>query len=122
MAECKIPEHLAKVESQNATQWAHWTAYHRYNKKWRSALALRLGRSPDVVTTPMDITITSYRSRLLDKGNLVGGCKPIPDALKALGWIKDDSPEWVDIHYDQIKTKKNQTRGTHITVQPKGTP
>lgn len=47
--------------------------------------------------------IVSYRSVLLDYGNLVGGAKPIPDCLRDLGWIKDDSPAWFECEYVQHK-------------------
>jgi hypothetical protein len=112
-----IPEERAKLESQNKTQWAHWTAYHHYATKWRNALTLCLGRCSSPPDGKMKVTIASFRSRLLDQGNLVGGAKPIPDALKHLGWIKDDTPDLVDIAYSQSKTDRKK-RGTEITIQP----
>lgn len=54
------------------------------------------------------IKIISYRKRLLDYGNLVGGAKPIPDALVALGWLWDDSPEWSEVVYEQVKVKNGE--------------
>ena len=38
------------------------------------------------------LCIRSYRTRLIDFGNLVGGAKIIPDCLQKLGYIFDDSP------------------------------
>ena len=59
--------------------------------------------------------IVSYRNRLLDYGNLVGGAKPIPDVLKRLNWIKDDSPKWFDCRYEQVQVPASEER-TEITI------
>jgi hypothetical protein len=40
--------------------------------------------------------------REFDWANLVGGAKPIPDALKRLGVIFDDSPAHFKCSYDQV--------------------
>lgn len=39
--------------------------------------------------------------RLLDHDNLVGGCKPLVDALETAGLIWRDSPRYVEIKYSQ---------------------
>jgi predicted ATPase with chaperone activity len=41
--------------------------------------------------------------RLLDHDNLVGGCKPLVDALERAGLIWRDSPRFVRVEYSQIK-------------------
>jgi hypothetical protein len=38
---------------------------------------------------------------LLDRGNLVGGCKPLLDAAIRQGLIIDDREEWLDDAYEQ---------------------
>jgi len=38
-----------------------------------------------------------------DEDNLRLGFKPMFDHLKYQGWIKDDSPKWVERHYFQIR-------------------
>ena len=78
-----------------------------------------MGRAPMACSIQRRITIHSYRTRLLDHGNLVGGAKPIPDALKHLGWIKDDSPHWVQIDYHQEVDSK-QAPLTVVTVEEMG--
>jgi hypothetical protein len=109
IAECLV---AGKIESQNSTQYAHWRACH----KWRRLLSIMgYERNPNV--GKRWVRITSYRSRLLDHGNLVGGCKPIPDALKRLGWIEDDTPELVEIEYLQIKEKgRDKAPRTRVEV------
>ena len=52
------------------------------------------------------VVITSYRKALLDRDNLMGGAKPIPDALKKQKLIRDDSEEWVEIEYKQELIKR----------------
>lgn len=38
---------------------------------------------------------------LLDRGNLVGGCKPLLDAAVLRGLIRDDKEDWLDDEYEQ---------------------
>lgn len=56
--------------------------------------------------------IVSYRTHLLDYGNLVGGAKMCPDCLRDLGYIKDDAPRWFKCEYEQIKVKAADVRTT----------
>lgn len=60
--------------------------------------------------------ICSYRTHLLDYGNLVGGAKPIPDCLKALGYIRDDRPSLFTCTYTQVRCKPSEVRTT-ITLE-----
>jgi hypothetical protein len=53
------------------------------------------------VTVRAWAAIIALRGRTLDYGNLVGGAKPIPDSLKRLGYIVDDSPQWFQCEYVQ---------------------
>lgn len=55
------------------------------------------------------IKITSYRKIKLDEDNLIGGAKPLIDALKDVNLIKDDSPDYVKIEYYQIIDKTPKT-------------
>lgn len=49
----------------------------------------------------MRVQITIYsagvRVRRLDTDNLWGGCKPLIDAMRDDGLIKNDSPKWLDL-------------------------
>jgi Holliday junction resolvase RusA-like endonuclease len=64
----------------------------------------------------MSVVITSYRKRLLDLDNLVGGAKPLIDALCDMGLIVDDSPDWLDLEVKQ----KQQSIGEHTSIEIKG--
>ena len=50
------------------------------------------------------ITIERHGKRLIDYDNFVGGCKSLTDLIKQKGLIVDDSPEWVEIEYQQYKS------------------
>lgn len=56
------------------------------------------------------VTITRYGVRLLDTDNLVGGCKPLVDALERAGLIWDDSTKHVAIDYNQECVPAKQVR------------
>ncbi len=92
-----------KIRSENEFIYSHWRKYKKYKDAWywilKSIVRFRKPRVTDYQT----IKIWSIRKRILDYGNLVGGCKPVPDALIRLGWLVDDSPSWCKIHYDQVK-------------------
>ena len=63
------------------------------------------------------IKITSVKKgRHYDHANLVGGAKPIPDVLKALNWIFDDSPKWCIVDHFQVKPAKGEQEGTWIEI------
>ena len=47
------------------------------------------------------VRIVRSKRYLLDRGNFVGGCKPLLDAAIRRGLIKDDREEWLDDHYRQ---------------------
>jgi hypothetical protein len=64
------------------------------------------------------LVITRYcksKRYLLDRGNLVGGCKPLLDAAIIRGLIKDDTEDALDDHYQQ-EVDAGHPR-TEITVE-----
>lgn len=109
------------VKSMNKFKGRHWSYYARIKKGWLSALALMLGRG-DHRNAFQHVKITAYwdsTRNFLDDDNFRGGCKPVVDCLKNLGWIKDDSLKWVRVEYVQkIKGDDGTTEtGTRIQVQ-----
>jgi hypothetical protein len=98
-----------RVPSQNQTQYGHWRAYAKERDLWylllRAVLPPRL--PPEV---PVRLALRSYRTRLVDFANLVGGAKPIPDGLVRLGYLKDDSPRWFHCDYCQLQVPKSEER------------
>jgi hypothetical protein len=107
-----------RVPSQNqfAYRQAAWRAFMRERDAWLVLLRAQLPprQPPD---HPVRIRLVSYRSRLIDFANLVGGAKPIPDCLQRLGYIRDDDPRWFECEYVQYKVPKIEER-TEISFLP----
>lgn len=98
-----------RVPSQNKSTYAHWSAYAKEKRAW--AILLRAAFTPKPPPEhQVRMRIVSYRVRLCDYANLVGGAKPIPDILKSLGWIKDDAPQWFVCEYVQHKCPRSEER------------
>lgn len=98
-----------RVPSQNRSQYQHWSTYTRERNAWFALLRQQLmPREP--VAVPVRLAIRSYRTRLCDYANFVGGAKPIPDCLIRLGYIKDDNPKWFHCSYEQFQVGKTEER------------
>jgi hypothetical protein len=105
-----------RVPSQNVSQYRHWRTYTQERDAWFVLLRSKLPpREP--VNEPIRMVLHSYRSRLVDYANLVGGAKPIPDSLIRLGYLKDDSPRWFVCDYHQTQVPKSEER-TEIEFIP----
>lgn len=106
-----------RLPSVNETMWGHWTKYTAERDIWYTLIRCKLiPRSPPE-TRPIKLGIISHRVRLLDITNLYGGAKAIPDGLKRLGYLVDDSPKWCDLTVTQEKCIKAEER-TVITMEP----
>lgn len=94
--------------SQNVTQKWHWSK--RAKLRDQCQLIFRAAARRAKIECPpgrrLRLDIVRSGPRLLDHGNLVGGCKPVVDALVREGLLQDDSPKWVDDHYAQTKPAK----------------
>ena len=54
--------------------------------------------------------IVSYRQRLMDDDNFIGGLKLLIDCLVEFGLLKDDSKEWLELSAEQrIDSGNNRT-------------
>ena len=93
MAEGTIITIARRVPSQNTNQYRHWSHYAKERDTWFLLLRAQLPPRPPV-DRPVHMLLRSYRNRLVDYANLVGGAKPIPDCLIRLGHLKDDGPKW----------------------------
>lgn len=91
-----------ETPSVNAWHGAHWWRYRQHFDRWFVQLRARLSPRRTKPDCLIQGRIISYRGRLLDQANLVGGTKPIPDALKRLGYLKDDNPRAMVLEYKQI--------------------
>ena len=63
----------------------------------------------------LSITLVNFRHRELDRDNLIGGCKPLRDAI-ALWLGMDDSEKFIDWNYAQVQTRGEQGVAVKIEV------
>ena len=106
-----------KIESQNITNKQHYWKYVKIKNAWLDAVCffMRSGNASGYRT----IRITSVRKLLLDYGNLVGGAKPLMDAIVKMGHLVDDSPKHSHQIYEQRKKARGEEEGTLIEfVEP----
>jgi hypothetical protein len=96
-----------RVESLNKFMWSHWRKYATYKIKWHKALTLILGNSKKPPKKKLEISITSFRSRILDDDNFRGGCKPILDYLEKAGYVDNDKN--ISAEYKQVKARMDKT-------------
>lgn len=61
------------------------------------------------------VRIRSFRCKLLDPDNLIGGAKHFVDGLRYAGLIPDDSPDKITLEVTQEKVAKNEER-TEIEI------
>ncbi len=95
-----------KIQSNNELVKFHWRKYDQYKKSWFEFIGYLMPWRKEAPSEKRLVVITSYRKALLDRDNLIGGAKPIPDALKKQKLIRDDSEEWVEIEYKQELIKR----------------
>lgn len=98
-----------RIPSQNHSTYRHWSHYAKERTAWFVLLRSQLPPCHPV-QEPVRMAIRSYRTRLVDYANLVGGAKPIPDALIRLGYLKDDGPQWFRCSYEQFQVRKPEER------------
>jgi hypothetical protein len=103
--------------SLNKLLGMHWQARRKLRPQYAWAIKVAMieaGWSAELEMWPelppkMRVQITSHRKALLDKDNLVGGAKPLLDALKDVHAIRNDSPDWVTVEYLQVVDKAQKT-------------
>lgn len=102
--------------SQNTYQRWHWGRQAKFKATCQILLRVRLNElglfgnpRPDC---RVKIMIARHSSKRLDRGNFIGGCKPLLDALRDECVIRDDDERWLDDDYEQV----NAARGKQRTV------
>ena len=93
-------------------------AYKRLRDCWQRTIWAFLEpgkRRTACLEAKMRVTVTIEHARLYDADNAISGCKPLLDSLTRLVLIRDDSPEWIELHVEQVKSRENQTT---IEIRP----
>lgn len=109
-------------------QYRHWAALKRLKLAWmddvvycseiKDHLALReLCGKTKGVGYKIHLHIRIGRRKILDQDNAEAGLKPVLDALRAVGFIWDDSPKFLDRPpVEQFKSQKSVTEFTFSEV------
>ena len=108
------------TQSQNVYGKGHWSKRHRATQRYELALhgdMLRRRLTGWSAKGKRRVTITRYSSGTLDQGNLVGGCKPLIDAMVRLGLLVDDTPELLEDHYAQVKIPRKEMPRTAVEIE-----
>lgn len=97
-----------EVVSLNARVVNVGTARWRYAKErdaWSwlvRAAKLQHGITPAAGRRRLTLTrIYARGQRALDRDNLIGGMKPLVDAIAREGMLRDDTQAWAELHHDQ---------------------
>ena len=107
-----------RLDSPNTWNGRHWRVKHRLSQEWELEIAIAVARlmnartmtavlacfgafrSTDQVTTKRRVEVSrhvpSTRHFIRDDDNLRFCVKPLNDALKRLGYIRDDSRKWLE--------------------------
>lgn len=78
-----------------------WRIAWRQSKDWRTYVSVICGRPKVPCKAKRRLEIITSRKRRLDPDNAVASLKPVIDALKRAGWIRNDSPKWLELEVSQ---------------------
>ena len=106
-----------RVPSSNKWTFGSRFAYTEHRDQWYKAIGSILGKRDSPAHPYVQAVLISERNRILDYQNLVGGAKPIPDALKHLGWIVDDDPTHWSCVYIQSKVARKDEQTTLLLME-----
>lgn len=128
----------AKVESANRYSVNHGAARFAYAKKrdewfsqFRATIWLVVVDGEETTATTFQIgdptkrrrvTFTrcyAGRDREMDRANMIGGMKPVLDAMVRAGLLVDDSPKWLDDRYEQQRVGKGED-GLRVLIEEVG--
>jgi len=120
LAQYFIPK---KVESLNKfnNKKSRW-AYKDFRDSWYKAMALFVGSAKKMYEPGIYIyfiRIYDGRSKIIDKDNAFGATKPARDYLVKAGFIKDDSPRYIDYWVTQRQAVKGEKEGLIIIFDDK---
>lgn len=100
--------------SQNTWQRWHFHRQRKFLADCRLVVRSELNRVGLFGSTPpggrVSITVRRYSAGRLDRGNFIGGCKALLDALRHEGVIHDDSEQWLEDKYEQHEARRGEAR------------
>lgn len=101
-----------QLHSKGGGRWA----YRAHAKAIVAALGIARHIPRAAIKRRVTLTrIWGKRQRAFDRGNLIGGLKPVLDGLRDVGLIVDDSAKWCEDHYSQRGPEAQS--GIGITIE-----
>lgn len=104
--------------SLNVYSRAHWTRRRHWVETAALHIAKTVGRGEADGLHRLRVTIQQYRRREVDFDNLVGGCKPLIDALVRMGWARDDNRYWMEQVIRPVVVDHRRAPETEISIEP----
>ena len=89
----------------------HWAVRRKDGQAWRALVRSVCGLQhydPSELDEKITLEITVCRVRLQDPDNSVASLKPVIDALRRLGWLKDDNEDYLRLVTAQEKCRKDE--------------
>lgn len=101
------------IKSRNVLDKMHWAAKRRLKQEYALLIRNQMRLNPIYEEAEegrkYTLEIVSYRKRLLDYDNLVGGCKQLLDAMVHENFIWDDAPKYIDLRVKQVLNSDRPT-------------
>lgn len=86
----------------------HWRKQHALKKAIALELLVQIGRRKEPLTGRPKLLVTRYSSKQPDQDS--AGTKLWLDQLVKLGWLKDDSPDCIEVVTQWEKEKRGEGR------------
>lgn len=116
----EIPRATPSLNELRGRKYKNPHDYRRLRETWEWEFGCAIRRSirkeitSSLTSHPrMRLLIVCRRKRLLDPDNLIGGLKPVIDALKNLGLIYDDSGQYLEA---PMPTQQKCKKGRAVTI------
>lgn len=123
-----IPGMVPPSPNELWRKYRHPHAYRRLRDSWRQAIVGMTWPSDRTTLrnsgqkSRMTVQLTIHNSRRYDEDNLQGCQKPVLDALKNLGYIHDDSPQWLSLLSPIYLPSTRKAKRTEIQIFPEWDP
>lgn len=129
-----------KLDSPNTWQGRHWRVKHRLTQTWEQELSVArmwtprgvrsdvsfeacrgpkaIGVTVDRVRVSVERQVPSARNFIRDDDNLRFAVKPLLDALKRQGYIRNDSRKWLEHPTPTQTVSADGKDWTIVTIEP----
>jgi hypothetical protein len=119
-----IPGMVPPSPNELRRKYRHPHVYRRLRDTWQQAIVGMTWPSDRTTLrnsgqkSRMIVQLTIHNARRYDEDNLQGCQKPVLDALKNLGYIRDDSPRWLTLLSPIYLPSTRKGKRTQIQIFP----